>query len=56
MVLGISDPFIWGVYLLCILAGATCVIYGFINWNRGDEEARPEDLTWVKQEEAREDE
>jgi hypothetical protein len=36
-VLGIDDPWIWGVYLLCILSMLLCVIYGMVNWNRGGE-------------------
>ena len=31
--LGIPDPQIWLVYLLCILSAALCVVYGIINWN-----------------------
>ena len=46
-VLGIEDPSIWGVYLLCILSAAFCLIYGMINWNKGDNEVRPEDVKWV---------
>ncbi len=33
-VLGIPDPQIWLVYLLCIVSSALCVIYGTINWNK----------------------
>ena len=35
--LGIDDPWIWGVYLLCIFSALLCVIYGIINWNREGE-------------------
>ncbi|NMC11234.1 MAG: hypothetical protein GYA39_09760 [Methanothrix sp.] len=35
--LGIDDPWIWGVYVLCILSALLCVIYGIVNWNRGGE-------------------
>lgn len=38
MVLGIADPWIWGSYILCILATLLCVVYGIFNWNKGDEE------------------
>lgn len=38
MVLGIADPWIWGSYILCILATLLCVVYGILNWNKGDEE------------------
>jgi len=36
-VLGINDPWIWGVYLLCILSALLCAIYGLANWNKGGE-------------------
>lgn len=32
--LGIPDPQIWGVYLLCILSAIFCVGYGIANWNK----------------------
>lgn len=35
--LGIDDPLILSVYLLCIFSALLCVIYGIINWNRGGE-------------------
>jgi hypothetical protein len=53
-VLGIDDPWIWGVYLLCILSTLLCVIYGIVNWNReGELEAREirEEAAWEAEEE-----
>jgi hypothetical protein len=50
MVLGIADPKIWSVYILCILSAVFCVIYGVINWNKGDEPIHPEDKKWVEDE------
>ncbi len=35
--MGISDPWIWGVYLLCVLSTLLCVAYGLVNWNKGGE-------------------
>jgi hypothetical protein len=35
--LGIDDPWIWGVYLLCILSALLCLVYGTVNWNREGE-------------------
>ena len=35
--LGIDDPWIWGVYLLCVLSALLCVVYGIIHWNREGE-------------------
>ena len=51
-VLGIEDPGIWSAYLLCILSALFCIIYGLINWNKGDEAIHPEDVKWVKDEKA----
>ncbi len=52
--LGIDDPEIWGVYLLCIFSTLLCVIYGIVNWNREGEleavEIREEDA-WESEEE-----
>ena len=52
--LGIDDPWIWGVYLLCIISALLCVIYGIVNWNREGEletlEIKEEDA-WEKSEE-----
>ena len=36
--LGIDDPWILSVYLLCIFSALLCVIYGVVNWNRGGEQ------------------
>ncbi len=52
--MGINDPWIWGVYLLCIFSTLLCVIYGLINWNKGGElEAVEisEEIAWESQEE-----
>jgi hypothetical protein len=49
--LGIEDPGVWSAYLLCILSVVLCVIYGAVNWNKGDEPVYPEDVKWVKDEE-----
>ena len=53
-VLGIDDPWIWGAYLLCILATLQCVVYGVMNWNKGgakEKEEMAEELAWQKKEE-----
>ena len=36
MILGIEDPMIWGVYVVIILSTLLCVVYGIVNWNKGD--------------------
>ena len=49
-VLGFNDTSIWLVYLLCILSALFSLIYGLINWNKGDEEVFTEDKKWVEDE------
>ncbi len=48
--LGIDDPLIWSAYLLCLLSTVLCVVYGALNWNKGDESLKQEDLDWAKEE------
>jgi hypothetical protein len=48
--LGIEDPKIWSAYILCILSAVFCVVYGVINWNKGEENIRAEDKKWVEDE------
>jgi hypothetical protein len=52
MFLGIADPWVWLVYILCILSTLLCIVYGLMNWNKGDEPAKPEDIEWAKEEKA----
>jgi hypothetical protein len=33
---GIPDPTIWIAYLLAIGFACACVLYGIVNWNKGD--------------------
>ena len=47
---GLSDPGIWSAYLLCLLSALLCVVYGAVNWNKGDEPLEKEDLEWAKEE------
>ena len=49
--LGINDPWIWGVYLLSFMSALLCVAYGLANWNRGQEteaEEIREECSWEK--------
>lgn len=49
--LGLSDPWIVSTYVLCILSALLCVIYGFLNWNKGADEERAqiiEEAAWEK--------
>ncbi|MFH0739005.1 MAG: symporter small accessory protein [Candidatus Omnitrophota bacterium] len=55
-VLGIEDPGVWLAYFLCILSAIFCVIYGILQWNKGDEPIRSEDVKWVKDEKKVEEE
>ncbi len=48
--LGIEDKGVLAAYLLCIASAVLCVIYGLINWNRGEEETSPDDLRWAVEE------
>lgn len=51
--LGITDFWIWGAYILCLLSTAACVVYGLYNWNRGGESEPSEieeEMKWEKSE------
>ena len=53
MVLGIDDPWVWSAYILTILSMLLCVIYGALNWNKGDEDEEAqikEEMEWHKKE------
>lgn len=50
MRLGIEDPWVVLVYILCILSTLLCVVYGLINWNKGEEPVKKEDVDWAKEE------
>ena len=32
-VLGIADPWIWGVLVLIVVFTLICIVYGIMNWN-----------------------
>lgn len=47
--IGIDDPGIYMGYLLAILSLLACVVYGIMNWNKGEEtdiEEIEKDLEW----------
>jgi hypothetical protein len=48
--LGIKDGWVVAAYLLCIFSTLLCVAYGLINWNKGDEPVKQEDMQWAKEE------
>lgn len=47
---GIEDKYVSIVYLLCIASSVLCVAYGVVNWNRGEEQTREEDIRWAREE------
>jgi hypothetical protein len=48
--LGIDDPVVLLAYVLCLASTLLCVVYGVINWNKGQDEALPEDVKWSREE------
>ena len=48
--LGIEDPYIALVYLLCLFSSLLCVVYGLVCWNRGGEKPDSEDIQWAAEE------
>lgn len=51
--LGIDDFWIYIAYLLTVVVVIICVIYGIVNWNKGDKESAEElasDLAWLEHE------
>jgi len=54
--LGIEDTWVLLAYGLCVCSSLLCVVYGVVNWNRGDEPVKPEDVEWAKEEQEEEEE
>jgi hypothetical protein len=52
MNLGIGDPWVLLAYVLSIGSSLLCVVYGIVNWNKGDEPVKPEDVKWATEEKA----
>ena len=48
--IGIESPGVWLAYLLSIGGAALCVGYGIVNWNKGEESLKKEDVDWAKEE------
>ncbi|MHB8129955.1 MAG: symporter small accessory protein [Mobilitalea sp.] len=51
--LGLQDLNIFIVFSLCILCSIFCVVYGCLNWNKGQEKESDEmiaELTWEEKE------
>jgi hypothetical protein len=49
--LGMGDFAIFSVYTLCILSALACVVYGIVNWNKGEDTQEEIDADWQKDEE-----
>lgn len=47
---GLTDPLIYSAYILCVIGTLFCVVYGLINWNKGEEPVYREDKEWVSEE------
>ena len=50
MVLGIESPSVWLAVVLSLGSAALCVVYGIVNWNKGEEPVKKEDMDWAKEE------
>ncbi len=51
MYFGLSGFSIFLAYLLTILSAVLCLIYGILNWNKGDHpQDIEEELNWQKEE------
>ena len=50
MVLGIQDSGVWLAYVLSLASAFLCVGYGIVNWNKGEEPVKKEDVDWAKEE------
>jgi len=37
---GITDFWIYIVFILCIASALLCVVYGIVNWNKGNNDAQ----------------
>jgi hypothetical protein len=48
--LGIEDKWVFLAYVLSILSALFCVIYGAMNWNRGDDAVDASDVRWAAHE------
>jgi hypothetical protein len=48
--IGIEDPWVALAYVLCLGSAALCLLYGWLNWNRGEESLQEEDVHWAAEE------
>jgi hypothetical protein len=57
-VVGIEDKYVAAAYILCVASTVLCIIYGVINWNKGNDQPQPsaEDVKWAQEEKKVEEE
>ena len=53
--LGIEDNWVALAFLLCLASSALCVVYGLLNWNRGDDTVAEDDIRWAAEEDKAEE-
>ncbi len=54
--LGFEDKWVAICYILCPLSALLCVVYGAINWNKGENPVETEDINWARHEHELEEE
>jgi len=53
--LGLEDNWVALAFLLCLASSALCVVYGFLNRNRGDDTVEEDDIRWAAEEDKAEE-
>jgi hypothetical protein len=48
--LGFKDFWVGLIYILTIASGLACIVYGILNWNKGNDSVNSEDQQWAKEE------
>jgi len=48
--LGLGSFSIFAAFSLCILSAIACVVYGIVNWNKGDDETEEPNADWEENE------
>jgi hypothetical protein len=53
--LGLEDNWVALAFVLCLASSALCVVYGFLNRNRGDDAIDQADIRWAAEEDKAEE-